>query len=304
MSALLPVGNVLLPLLYFVVFGLYGWLFVAEHSLPRRMVSQLAALTVLIHIAALVVKGMVLERLPMGAPLEFVSFIAPSLMATYLVVEMRIKVQSTGLVVAGAAFLLQLAASLFVPQVPQPHELLRDPGFAGHAVLVMLSYTALLLSFLFAILYLVQARQLDRKQFGLLYRRLPSLAILERMSVGAVKIGVFLMFLSLGLGHLWMHDLAGRLPEAQARLLSPWDTKILVSWIIFLGYCAGLVGYQFLGWRGRRMSVMAVGSFLIIIGTLGFMHHFVPTFHQFKSTEPSPALTPASDRPMIQGGAP
>ncbi len=285
MAVLLTLGNVLLPLLYLVVFGLYLWLFLDDNPWPRKVVSSLAAATVLTHLGTLLVRGMVLDRLPMGSPLEFLSVIAVSMLATYLVIELRIKVQTTGVMITGTAFLLQFIASSFTHAIPQASPLLKDPGFAGHAVLVMMSYTALCLSFLFAVLYLIQARQLDRRQFGLLFRRLPALDVLERMSIGAVKIGVPLMFLSLCFGHLWMYDLADRLPEEMASQLTPWDPKIMVSWVIFLGYFIGLAGNRLLGWRGRRMNIMAVVAFISIISTLGLMHHFVPSFHDFTNTE-------------------
>jgi len=285
MVVLLTLGNVLLPLLYLVVFGLYLWLFLDDHPWPRKVVSHLAAATVLTHLGVLAVRGIALERLPMGSPLEFLSVIAVSMLATYLIIERRIKVKATGVMITGMTFLLQFISSSFAHAIPKASPLLKDPGFAGHAVLVMLSYTALCLSFLFAVLYLIQARQLDRRQFGLLFRRLPALDVLERMSVGAVKIGVPLMFLALCLGHLWMYDLADRLPEDMASQLSPWDPKIMVSWVIFLGYLIGLTGNRFLGWRGRRMNILAVVAFVSIISALGLMHHFVPSFHDFTNTE-------------------
>ncbi len=285
MVVLLTLGNVLLPLLYLVVFGLYLWLFLDDHPWPRKVVSQLAGVTCLIHLGVLILQGIGLGRLPMGTPLEFLSATAVSMMATYLVIERRIKVKATGVMITGMVFLLQFVSSAFTETNTQASPLLKDPGFAGHAVLVMLSYTALCLSFLFAVLYLVQARQLDRRQFGLLFRRLPSLEVLERMSVGAVKIGVPLMFLALSLGHLWMYDLADRLPSRMASKLTPWDPKIMVSWVIFLGYLIGLAGYRFLGWRGRRMNLLAVVAFIAIISTFGLIHHFVPSFHDFANTE-------------------
>ncbi|PID81466.1 hypothetical protein CSA17_04415 [bacterium DOLJORAL78_65_58] len=286
----------LLPLLYLGVFGLYFWLFRYDHPWPRKVVSRLAAGVVVIHTAVLVARGLALDRFPIGSPLEFASTAALGLLATYLVIERRIQVKSTGVFVSGAALILQGVVSAFIQPEAQASDLLADPGFAGHAVLVLASYTALLLSFLFALLYLIQTRQLNRKQFGILYRRLPSLAVLERMSVGAVKIGVVLMFLSLCLGHLWMYDLADRLPPELAGQLSPWDPKIMVSWVIFLGYLLGLTGHRFLGWRGRRMNVMAVTAFLVIILSLGLMHHFVPSFHRFRGTE-APRTTPARPLP-------
>ncbi len=285
MVVLLTLGNVLLPLLYLMVFGLYLWLFLDAHPWPRKVVSQLAASTCLIHLGVLVLRGLALGRLPMGSPLEFLSAIALSMLATYLIIERRIKVKSTGVMIVGMVFLLQFISSSFLHTIPKASPLLEDPGFAGHAVLVMLSFTALGLSFMFAVLYLVQARQLNRRQFGLLFRRLPSLDVLERMSIGAVKIGVPLLFLALCLGHLWMYDLADRVSPEMANQLSPWDPKIMVSWVIFLGYLVGLVGNLFLGWRGKRMNILAVVAFLTIISTFGLMHHFVPSFHDFTNTE-------------------
>ena len=76
------------------------------------------------------------------------------------------------------------------------------------------------LSFLCAILYLIQARQLMRRQFGLLFRRLPSLDGLERMSIGSVELGLPLLFVALSLGHLWMYDLADRVSPEMAALLT------------------------------------------------------------------------------------
>ncbi len=285
MVVFLTLGNVLLPLLYMVVFGLYLWLFLDDHPWPRKVVSQVAATTCMIHLGVLVMRGFALGRLPMGSPLEFLSAIALSMLATYLIIERRIKVKATGVMIVGMVFLLQFISSSFLHAIPKASPLLKDPGFAGHAVLVMLSFTALGLSFLFAVLYLVQIRQLNRRQFGLLFRRLPPLDVLERMSIGAVKIGVPLLFLALCLGHLWMYDLADRVSPEMASQLSPWDPKIMVSWVIFLGYLVGLAGNLFLGWRGKRMNILAVVAFLTIISTFGLMHHFVPSFHDFTNTE-------------------
>lgn len=283
MMVLLSMFKAALPLLYLVVWGVYLWLFFADHPTARRLCSRLAAVTVLIHVIAMVTRSLALGRLPMGAPLEFTGALALALLSTYLVVERRLRAKNTGFLVTGMAFILIFVTSAFCTVAPQASPFLSDPGFAGHAVLVLLAYTALSLSFLYAVLYLILTRQLMRRQFGLLFRRLPALETLERMSVGAVELGVPLLFLALALGHLWMYDLADRVDPALAEMLTPWDPKILVSWVIFLGYTVGLVGHRFLGWRGRRMNVMAVVAFVTVVATIGVVHHFFPSFHNFRS---------------------
>lgn len=285
MFTLLAGFKVVLPLLYLGTFALYLWLFIGDDPTARRRCSRLAVLTVVLHTVALVLKAFALDRLPLGSPLEFFSALALGLTGTYLVMEKRIKAKNTGWLVLGTAFLLQMVASTFCQTRINASPLLQDPGFAGHVILAILAYTALSLSFLYAVLYLVLARQLGRRQFGLLFRRLPSLEVLERMSIGAIKLAVPLLFLSLCLGHLWMYDLADRVAPDVASQLSPFDPKILITWVIFFGYAFGLIGNRLLGWRGRRMNILAVVAFLVVLGTTGLIHHFFPTFHKFRSFE-------------------
>jgi HemX protein len=300
MMVLLSVFKVVLPLFYMVVWGVYLWLFYTDDPRARRICSRLAAAAVLLHVGCITAKSMVLGRLAMGGALEFMCAWALALLGTYLVIEKRLKAKNTGFLVTGMAFFLVLVASAFSTTAPKANTLLSDPGFAGHVVLVLLAYTALSLSFLFAVLYLILTRQLMRRQFGLLFRRLPSLATLERMSVGAVELGVPLLFLALALGHLWMYDLADRLPAEMAAKLTPWDPKIMVSWIIFLGYTAGLLGHRFLGWRGRRMNVMAVTAFVVVVAAVGVVHHFFPSFHKFNSTQPVTHVSEAQLQDWLQ----
>jgi len=295
MTVALSLTNVLLPLLYLVVWVLYVWLFRSDNPLPRRIASRFSAVVVLIHLGTLALRTRAYDRLPLGSKLEFASALAAALMVTYLYLERRRRMKQTGFLVAGLAFLLQFVASAFSTRVPEANSLLQDPGYAGHVVLVLLAYTALTVSFLYAILYLVLARQLGRHQFGLLFRRLPSLEVLERMSVGAVELGVPLLLLSLCLGHLWMYKLADRVDPLLAAGLSPWDPKILISWVILLGYSVGLVGYRFLGWRGRRMNVMAVTAYVVVLVAMGLVQHFVPSFHDFRQRPHATLMWPLAE---------
>ena len=115
------------------------------------------------------------------------------------------------------------------------------------------------------------------------------------MSVVAVELGVPLLFLALTLGHLWMYSLADRVDPPTARELTPWDPKILLSWVIFLCYTAGLLGHRFWGWRGRRMNVLAVAAFIAVIVGMGAARYFFPTFHKFPTLDASALAVPAGD---------
>ena len=280
---------VIMPVAYLLVWACYMWLFLTDHPTARRLVTRLAMATVLLDLVATVHLSLELHRLPMGSPLEFLSLLALAMLATYLIIERRLQAKNTGFLVTGMAFLFKFLSAVLTAPVREASPYLSDPGFAGHAVLILLAYTALSLSFLYAILYLILARQLMRRQFGLLFRRLPSLDVLEHMSVGAVELGLPLLFVALCLGHLWMYDLADRVSPEMAAMLSPYDPKIMTTWVIFLAYTAGLAGYRFLGWRGRRMNVMAVVGYLTVMLTMGMIQHFFPSFHKFRVNAAQPA---------------
>ncbi|PJA76787.1 hypothetical protein CO151_01625 [bacterium CG_4_9_14_3_um_filter_65_15] len=280
MLAAVTALRILLPILYAATLGLYLWLFYSDHPTARHRSTQLAAVTVITHMATMVAQTAYLQRIPLESPLEFLSALGLAIMVTYLVIELRIRAKNTGFIVVGMAFFLVTIAEIFFRNRISGNPLLQLPGFAAHAALAILAYTALSLSFLYAILYLILARQLANHSFGLLFRRLPSLEVLERMSIGAIKLALPLLFSALALGHLWMYHLRDTHPELAAQL-TPWDPKILTTWVIFLGYLTGMAGYHFLGWRGRRMNMLAVGAFIVVMGATGAAHHFFPTFHKF-----------------------
>ena len=281
MTALLGFLNVLLPMVYLLLCGAYYWVFSEGGAGSRRASRSLLFATILLHVLTMVLRSTALGRLPIASPPEFFSMMALSILLLYAVIEARLRVRSTGVVVGALAFVMQFTGSAFATAEAPDMYLLRDPGYALHAVLVLFAYAAMSLSFLYAVLYMVQSRQLRRHSFGLIFRRLPPLDVLERMSVGAAKLAVPLLFVSLSLGHLWMYSLRDKVAPEVAIMLSPYDPKIIASWIVFLVYAVGLLGHQFRGWRGRRMNVLAIAAYISVLLSMGLIHHFFASFHQF-----------------------
>ena len=119
MIVLMSVFKVLMPMVYLVVWGTYLWLFYTDHPLARRLCTRLGIFAVLLHIGCMVVKGLSLGRLPMGSPLEFMCVLALALMATYLVIEIRIQAKNTGFLVTGMAFFLVFIGASFSTTDPE-----------------------------------------------------------------------------------------------------------------------------------------------------------------------------------------
>ena len=75
----------------------------------------------------------------------------------------------------------------------------------------------------------------------------------------------------------------GRVGSEAASQLSHLDPKIVASWGLFLAYGIGLLGHQFLGWRGRRMNLLAIAGFVLVVITMAVIYHFFPSFHNFST---------------------
>ncbi len=282
MISILHFGSVLLPLLYLGLTLAYVHYFRRDSQGALAICRAGTPLLILIHIVYLVLLGRDLGRPPLGTLLEFLSVLALGILVIYAVLERRYRVLNTGFLVVGLALLFQFLASAFMPSaVDTERPLLAERGYVLHAVLVLMAYTALSLGFLYSLVYVIQARQLTARRFGLLYQRLPSLDLLERMSVGAVKLGVPLLFAAIVTGHFWMNALAGRLGETEAAGLTHVDAKIFSAWGNLAIYGIGLLGHRFWGWRGRRMSYLAIAAFLVVVAATAVVHHFLPSFHNF-----------------------
>lgn len=280
----ITLGSVTLPLLYLGLTALYVTIFLKDTPWANRIAGPAVLGTVAAHVATLTAMGMTLGRVPMATSAEFFSLLVLVLVLLYFVIEQVQDVRETGFVIMAMAFLLQLISSAFLNPAETGSPMLRDPGFAVHMLLVLFAYTALSLAFVYALLYLVQARQLAQKQFGLLFRRLPSLSVLERMTLRSIQIGVPLLFVALLAGQLWLWSLMQRLDPATAANYSLFDPKILSAWATFVVYSLGLVGHRYAGWRGRRISLFVVSAFvLMILSTAVVRVTVTDSFHRFNT---------------------
>ena len=140
-----------------------------------------------------------------------------------------------------------------------------------HLLTSLLSYVAFLAAFIAGVLLLVQERQLKQKTMGLLFHRLPALETLDRINFIAISVGFGLLSLGtffgfLGAGRLWGSWWTGD-PKEYATLLL-WGSY-LVLWLMRLRSTL----------RGRRVALLSVLGFSLVLFTLMGASWFRPSFH-------------------------
>lgn len=241
-------------------------------SLPPATLGVLG-LGLLLHALALAAAGAQIHRLPLTdvrSALSFFSFLAT---LAFFFVYLRYRITALGIFMLPLVFVLTLISAL------RPDRLSASPAFRGgwlltHIASIFLGYTAFLLTFVAAIMYLIQERELKSKKPRAFYYRLPSLDVCDELYSRSLVFG--LPFLSLGIltGFVW----------ASRTWKGPWelDPKILASLITWLVYLI-LFSTRLSGtWRGRRSAYLAVFGFVAIMVTfLGIslwsgQHGYVP----------------------------
>jgi ABC-type uncharacterized transport system permease subunit len=210
------------------------------------------------HAMAIAVETAELHRLPVidvRSAMSFFSFLAT---VAFFFVYLRYRIAALGLFMLPWVFVFTLISAV------HPERPFADPAFRGgwllvHITSIFLGYTAFLLTFVAALMYLIQEREIkSRKPHGLYYR-LPSLELCDELYSKSLMAG--LPFLSVGIltGFLW----------ASRTWHGPWelDPKILasmVTWVIYLVlFSTRLSGF----WRGRRSAVVAVFGFAAMMVT-------------------------------------
>ncbi|MBI3321281.1 MAG: cytochrome c biogenesis protein CcsA [Candidatus Omnitrophica bacterium] len=142
---------------------------------------------------------------------------------------------------------------------------------AVHIICSLLSYLAFLVASLSGILFLIQERQLKRKTIGLLFHRLPSLGVLDRLNFWAIGMGF--VFLSIG-------TLCGFLGEE--RLLGHWwsgDPKEYLTVALWGAYLALWLLRFRATVRGRRIALLSIVGFSLVLLTLLGASWFLSSGH-------------------------
>jgi len=265
--------SIILPVLYLALSFIYGLIFFTQNKKNERKISVLLVILIIVHGIGIILRGFTLGALPFSTIADAISFWAFALTCVYFMIELTVRNRSTGVFFVSLAFVMQLVSSTFYDWDPAPNPMLNNPVFTIHVVFTIMGYTAICISSLYALLYIMLNHNIKYHRFGLVYDKLPSLSILENLSIRSVQIGIVLLGLGIFLGHLR----AGALLDSYL----PSDPKVILTDLIWLIYLVGYGIAQQKKWRGRWMAYLSLTSFLVLI--LGNMAVILllDSFHHF-----------------------
>jgi ABC-type uncharacterized transport system permease subunit len=265
--------EILLPLLYFGTIWAYAKAFFKNINLAETIKTPFLIGTLIIHAVYIGLRTIEFNHPPITTIFEILSLIAFTIALTYAYIEFRTRNRSTGYFILILPFFFQLASSLFIKELSEVPAILRSNLLGFHVSSAMLGYAAITISAVYGFLYLMLYHDIKSSQFGVIYKRLPNLEVLERMSFTATVFGFVLLTIAIIVGLIW-------LPRAIENF-SYTDPKLFGTLAIWLIYGVGLIAKKIAGWQGKRIMVLSVFGFAFALFSMTIINMFFSGFHKF-----------------------
>ena len=211
-----------------------------------------ARVGVLLHFVSVIEEGLITGHCPIANLYETMSLCALIVMALFLVVHWRYKIESFSVFMFPLVFLMTLVATMGRPVANWSSPAIRNVWLTTHIVLVLLGYAALLLTAVAAVIYLIQERELKRKSPRKFHYRLPPLGTLDELISRFMAAGFVLITLATIAGTTWGFIEAGAGWIRDPRISISFITWGIVLAMVFLRVSAG--------WRGRKAAIMAIAA--------------------------------------------
>lgn len=265
--------NVILPFLYFLTFSVYLFDFIKGGKQLANSKRIFLFVTLLIHIFYLLSWTIEFDHPPITNVFEIFSVLAFSLSCAYFLLELFTDIRGTGLFIIILSFLFQLISSIFIPDSPEVKEVLRNRLLGLHVISALLGYSGITISAVYGLLYWMLYKEIKLNKFGLIFKRLPSLEILEDLSYYSAVIGFILLTIAIIIGIIW-------LPSAFPNF-TYFDPKLVGTGLIWIIYGAGIISRLLGKLPGKKVIVFSIIGFIIAISSTIFTNFLAKSFHSF-----------------------
>jgi ABC-type transport system involved in cytochrome c biogenesis permease subunit len=262
-----------LPILYAVAVGLYAASFFLNNQIAGRIKSGFLIATVVLHLMYLVLRTIAFDHPPITTVFEIMTVLAACIALAYTYIEFRTQTRNTGLFILLLALIFQTTSSLYIKDLTEIAPILRSNLLGFHVSAALLGYTAISLSAVYGLLYLMLYHEIKSSRFGVIYARLPNLEMLEKMSHNSEVFGFWMLTAAILVGLFW-------LPRAFENF-SYFDPKLIGTLIIWALYAVGLSAKRVLGWQGRKTMIISLVGFGFVFLSMTLINIYLSGFHSF-----------------------
>lgn len=248
---------------------------VPASSKAMRVAFALTVLGFVIHVGAIVLRGIAAERAPWANMFEFALTGTAVIVGVFLLVNIWRDIRFLGAYITGlVALLLGLAAvNVYVAVVPLPPPL-QSAWLVIHVFVAILGTGFFALGAGLSIAQLLQARrEAGSTDKPLFLRSFPTSEALENTAYRVNVIGFAFWTFTLIAGAIWAEHAWGR--------YWGWDTKevwTFIIWVVFAGYIHARATR---GWRGSRSAWLAIIGFSAVLFNFTVVNLFFKGMHAY-----------------------
>ncbi|MEV6605060.1 c-type cytochrome biogenesis protein CcsB [Kutzneria sp. NPDC051319] len=239
-----------------------------------RMGFSLNVLGVLLHAAAVILRGVATDRVPWGNMYEYGSAVCLFAVIGWLVLAKRFDIRrlSVWVLLPIVVLLFLGGTALYTPAAPvQPA--LQSYWLAIHVTAVSISSGLLLLPGVASLLYLFRAAYERNGRFAGFAARLPKAEVLDRLAYRVTVVGFPLFTFAIICGAIWAESAWGR--------FWGWDPKETCAFIAWVIYAVYLHARATAGWRGNRAAVINILGFASMVFNLFFINLVTSGLHSY-----------------------
>jgi HemX protein len=239
--------------------------------LPAIAGTACLAAGLAVHFADLEIQGRMLGSVPYRTLEGSVSLFGWMLAIAYLALQLRHRENAIGPFLIPIVIVSSAIGLLLPSRVSPATDQTKGALFALHVTFAILAYAAFTFSFVLALLYLIQDRQIRRRHTGVLFARLPALEVIGRMNRTSVSIGLTVLTVAVAIGLVRARQLWGSLADPK------------IAWaILTLAVYALLLWLDRRGWEGPRVAVLSIVGYGLVLFSYTVVNLAFHTAHQFR----------------------
>jgi len=247
------------------------------YFLLQRGYLQRAGLIVLIggfifHTASLGLDYFHQGYLPAANMRQTLSLAGWAVAGVFILLNYRYNLKILGVYAAPFVALIMVIVSQLPDEPSQTTRLFKSFWLVAHVTVIFLGEAAFALACGVGILYLLQENSIKTKKRRFVFKRLPSLDLLDSTGYACIVVGFTLLTIGLITGLVYAKSVWGRFWS--------WDPKEVWSGIAWLFYAALLHERLAVGWRGRRSAIMAIVGFGVLLFTFLGVNLFMEGHHK------------------------
>ncbi|MBN1627846.1 MAG: c-type cytochrome biogenesis protein CcsB [Deltaproteobacteria bacterium] len=203
------------------------------------------------------------------------SFFAWCIIGVYLVFHARFRLMVLGSFAAPLAAVLMIISSVIPGAEAGVNPILRSAWLIIHVVTIFIGNGIFAITFVSAVMYIIQESRIKKKSLGSFYKRLPSLETLDSINHYTIIYGFPFLTIGMITGTIYAYYALGSYWR--------WDPKEVWTLVTWLAFAVLLHERLAAGWRGRKAALMSIICFLMLIFTFLAGSLWLSDYHSFRN---------------------